>query len=419
MTDLGNGQVSLDARGEFYSSSLGVLSGGTLITPTVFAGKNMRFSTSAASLLGGGDVNIVGPNGQIATFGVEAQESCGLKTRELLAVPFPDGNSRVELDLSLGPEYDDRPERDGAPRPLVLIGTKVFGLRETPFEGNGGSCVRDAETVCKYRFIAPTADIRNAQSFLVRDLRWQHMVDGGTVRFAPSFGTVTVAIPGGADGPKPGPKQQVSPDKAGGTTGTSPPTLGVFTIGGFDFQKLMRCDEAVLLWNGSAAKRGRDHPCLRILIGGEEQLPLAEKMKFKVHSDNTATFSLPGGTLTKAKSISFQLAGSSKLETLLPVEWVVPLPKTEVVGTPGPTPSYLRVGDSVTVSFPGANLAQVDAVTFDRKIALVKNYNSDKAALEIVVTTDVTNLPGRKELTASVNGKSIAGLQIEVIGTKQ
>ncbi len=273
---------------------------------------------------------------------------------------------------------------------------EVYGLREAPFEKGGSPCERAfGRTVCKYRFIAPTSDIRNAQSYLVRDLTLHHMNHRGTIRFAPSFASVTISS-----------LYPVNVPAAAGRAGpmavaTPPPPNSFFSISGFDFGKLRRCDEA----------HDSEHPCLRVFVGIRQQQP--EDTQFAIQSDNIATAFFTASMLGKAKAIRLQLDGGADAQRYPRVEWALLIPKSDDA-KPLPTPSFLKVGDCGKVSFPGANLATVDKVTFEDQ-TLASHYNQDSSALEVIVTTSVTKLSGHKEFTASVSGRNVAQLQIDVM----
>jgi hypothetical protein len=135
VTDIGNGTLKLAAQGEFFSPGITVRSGPNNVAPTVFDGRNVELFASAHDVLQAGDLSVIDPNGQARPFGIpsdpELPDKCGLEGASLIAIPYPDGNSRVTLDLTLGSSFDLN--TDGIPQPLVLVGNQVFGLQETPF----------------------------------------------------------------------------------------------------------------------------------------------------------------------------------------------------------------------------------------------------------------------------------------------
>jgi hypothetical protein len=196
VADLGGGQLKLSATGNFYSSSLGVLSSQNTLSTLFFDGSTLEAYGSALNLLESGDLKIVGQNGQNAPFAILTNSTrqndltCGIARATTHAVPRPDGNSRAFVDLDLGESY--RLAEDGEPRPLVLINSQVYGLKESPFLK--GQCTPEAlppqpaiPAKCHYEFVVPTVNLRNGQTFLVRDLAWDQLRFAGTVEFIPSF----------------------------------------------------------------------------------------------------------------------------------------------------------------------------------------------------------------------------------------
>ena len=107
MTDLGGGQLKLSAKGNFYSSSLSVLSSQNTLSELFFDGSTLEAFGSAVNLLEGGDLKIVGQNGQNAPFGIVTSptanqiSACGISMASVRAVPRPDGNSRVYTSILL------------------------------------------------------------------------------------------------------------------------------------------------------------------------------------------------------------------------------------------------------------------------------------------------------------------------------
>jgi hypothetical protein len=202
VSDLGGGQLKLSATGSFYSSSISVLSAQNTLAISFFDGATLEAFGNAHDLMVGGDLKIVGQNGQNSSFGIatnqdaDKDQSCGLSQVTARAVPRPDGNSKVYIDLTLGPRYSIS-AGDLEPNPLVLIGGQVYGLRETPFVNVPADRCVDATPAtsatpatparCQYQFLAPTTSLRNGQTFLVRDLAWDQMQMMGHLEFLPSF----------------------------------------------------------------------------------------------------------------------------------------------------------------------------------------------------------------------------------------
>lgn len=203
VSDLGAGQLKLSATGDFFTSSISVLSTQNVLSSVFFDGKTIQVFGNAHDLLEGGDLKIVGQNGQNAPFAIATNSTfepqmCGISDATLNAKPRPDGNSLVDLGLTMGQQYQAHGE-DGEPHPLVLIGSQVYGLRESPFLNDPGNrCERasgDVQFTCSYEFLAPTTSLRNAQTFLVRDLAWDQMQFAGTTHLLPSFTAATALAP--------------------------------------------------------------------------------------------------------------------------------------------------------------------------------------------------------------------------------
>jgi hypothetical protein len=138
--------------------------------------------------------------------------------------------------------------------------------------------------------------------------------------------------------------------------------------------------------------------CLDILIGNKS---VQKDVSFESDGDNEATLLVTPDQVGKAKAIRFRLSGMrSPLQPL--VEWDLPLPKSEeakAVASPG----FLRVGDSQTVSFSGVDLSAASAIDVKfEKVLLEKNYKPATKTLDVVVTTDITQKAGRKELSLTV-----------------
>jgi len=394
MADLGAGQISLKAHGQFYSSSLGVITGANTLIPRAYDGTTIEVDSSAHDLLQAGELSIIDPNGQTGPFAVapNPRRACGIINSEMQAVPYPDGNSRVTLSLGLGGDYNVNNSADGPPHPLILIGDAVYGLKETPFLDYGSFCFtmqtgtqNPAHTTCQYSFTAPTTSLRNAQTFLVRDLTWVGFSKVGSIQFSPSL--VSLAI------------SSSYPVSEGATT-------MFYTMSGFDLGRLhLRCSnfDSVLT------------PCIRVFTGDQER-PL-NQIGFTIQTNNVATFLLSSEQAGKSKTVRFQLEWERNNPTSK-VEWALTIPKDiDAASKPTPSPAFLRVGDSQKVSFTGGSLCQSSPPAIENYTVLFqgaalaatcKNPGSSSASLEVTVSTVVTTLFGRKEFTVTaVNGVAL------------
>jgi hypothetical protein len=126
--------------------------------------------------------------------------------------------------------------------------------------------------------------------------------------------------------------------------------------------------------------------------------------------------------LGDAKAIRFLLSGTAPPRFPIDdswVEWDLALPKADT-SKPSPTPGYLRVADSGIVSFVGGDLSTIDpsSVTFETS-KLVATYNAEKKSLDVAITTDVTKLPGHKELNAKIKGNPNKTVQLPIDVVKQ
>jgi len=387
VSDLGGGQLRLTATGQFYSSTMTVLEGAAPLTPVAIDGKKVELFANAHDLLEANDLLLIGQNGQNVPFAISVDEQkkgnglCSIRQAELHASPYPDGNSRVELDVSLGSGYVMNGEFDGVPHHLVLAGSNVYGLRETPFTQESDPCQERTSTTpvhCRYSFIAPTTDLRNAQKFLVRDVTWEDMQASGTTVFAPSFTGLSI----------------LSADPSSSDNGKT-----TFALAGYDFGRIqLECNSSI----------NRDRPYLQIFIGAKALSP--SDIGFTIQSDNLATMFLNKEMLAGAKAVRFRLSGSPYGYPDQNAEWELPIPKadsTKIVASP----AFLRVGDSETVSFSGRDFstfsAKTDSVKFeDQAVALAAKYNPDSKSLEVIISTKVTSQAGHKELTLTMGGKA-------------
>jgi len=435
MTDLGNGQILLDAKGEFYSPTTTVLSGTTAISPTLFDGKHIRLVASAQDLLAGGDLVLVGPGGQRVPFGIQfnpsKEDECRMTTSEVFATPYPDGNSRAKLILEYGAAYNYDRKFDGVPHPLVMVGGKVYGLKETPFAKTDNVCERvmkddlPEKTICTYQFVAPTTDIRNAQNYIVRDLTWSRMSSEGKVDFQPSLASITGIT---AD------KVQTPPASTSLTTikGSGVTTIitsgmtavtgdgvtsvvvsdanaavskRILSLSGYDLSKFAK--SPICPDTDDQRIKATNYPCIQILFENDPNPIKPSDADFNIQTDNVAIVTLNKAKLDNAKNIRFQIIydppkAANDLNSNLRsrVEWSLALPKTDKLD-PVATPAFLRVGDSQKVSFRDSSLMGYDTVTFEGTKIDGVTYDVGTSSLVIPVTSVVTKLYGRKEFIAT------------------
>jgi hypothetical protein len=175
-----------------------------------------------------------------------------------------------------------------------------------------------------------------------------------------------------------------------------PDPTNFYAVSGYDLTKLkLGCPSPA----DPNAPHDPTNMCLQILIGNNGIR--AGDVSFELDGDNEATLLVAPVQAGKAKTIRFRLSDSQS-PALPRVEWDLPLPKSEEA-KPAPSPAFLRVGDSQTVSFSGVDLSTASGIDVKfEKLTLEKSYKPATKTLEVVVTTDVTQKAGRKELTLTV-----------------
>lgn len=443
VNDIGNGQIRLTARGDFFASGMSVRSGANSVSPTTFDGNSVELFASTHDVLQSGNLTVIGPNGQKSPFAVITadgkERSCGIAEAKIRAVPFPDGNSAVTLETYLGSFYRIDDDLDGQPQPFVLIGNQVYGLQETPFTYT--KCIQadfeSSKTICIYKFVAPTAALRNAQSFMVRDIAWDNFHASGRIEFAPSFSnlvtlsTVPAQSPMTAqestkpkkptiddtsgqaakDGSTKAAKKPASrPAESGAGKSTDEKTT-LYSVTGFDLKKLRtKCPEDFI-------PNDPTELCAKVLIGERE----APKDAFRVVTDNLATVTVSPTDVT-AKSIRFQLLKPwTKKDIIVSdfpiVEWDLTLPK-DTESKSAASPTFLRVGDSQTVSFSGTDWSKCNTATipisYDGVPNLIGTINQQTKALDVLMPTYITGHAGHKEMTASCTSSDNNNKKIQV-----
>jgi len=190
--DMGGGIVKVKADGGFYASGFTAMSGPTTLSPTTFDGSSIQFFANAESLLVTDDMKLAGEDGVTTELGVKPNrgKSCGIESASMTATPRPDGNAWVEVKVTRRDDYDVG--KDGPLHPLILVGTQVYGLHETPFfENANAACSPENGGDCTYHFLASTSVLRSAETYTFRDLSWIGLKASGKVDFAPSFNGLT------------------------------------------------------------------------------------------------------------------------------------------------------------------------------------------------------------------------------------
>jgi hypothetical protein len=443
MADLGGGEIKLTNTGQFATPSVSVLVGTTNVVPLTSDGETLQLFDNAHDLLAADSLKILGPSGSMTAFGMKAKPTgCEISRAKLNAVPYPDGNSRMTLKLTMGRNYVAEESADGFPTPLVLVGSQVYGLKETPFvddykerpnDNQKDSQHQDAKnhtcqghpSVCTYKFIAPTTAVRNAQTFLVKDLRWENMSEKGTIHFFPSFASLASftapPAPSGSSAPALPPCPKIDPKlacscpkveaklcAAPAPAATEDPSTTLM-VSGFDFSDTLGSDACC-----SMASRQLE-PCLKVLAGDGSQFA------FDPVTRNVATLTGKQSIFAKTKTVRFVLNGRCNPDGVdeYSVEWDLPMPKSDKAAGITAAPTFLRVSDSAPVVFSGDKISTVDDTTvmFDGTTHLPAKLSADGTTLTVYVTTTVTKTAGHKVLTVCIKGSCPAQtvqLQIDI-----
>lgn len=411
--DVGGGILKMVASGEFFASGMTVMSAGTNISPTAFDGKTIQFLASAHDLLQNGRLQLLGENGQTTDLAVTTKSNkenrCGITEASLRAVPYPDGNSRARLTLKYGALYLERDQEgqdlDGAIRPLLLIGSDVYGLQQKPFlkplDSRANPCPpnpnEDKGTTCTYEFIAPTDSLRSAQTFLARDPAW-NFSRTSTIDIGPTFTGITslaaaanAAAAGNAAAPG-------DVDLVAALAG-NPPTPGDYVVTGSGFRTFLNVCTL------------RPDCEFYVYAYVDQSNPVSlTPANFRILSDTTAIFHLD--TAPK-KSLKIAWYPASRMYTTsdnLPVAWDIAIPSDSSGKPANPTasPSFLYAGDSETVTFT-ADFSKVNVVNvvFEGTTILLTGPLAKPKSLKVPIPVAVTKIPGHKQFV--VNTTTVSG----------
>jgi hypothetical protein len=386
--DMGNGLLKMSARGNFFASGFTALTGPNTITPATFDGKSVEVFANATNLLMADDLKLVGEDGRTTNLGMRSRFgiTCDISSAQVSAIPRPDGTSLVEATFSSGPNFSL--DFDKAPRPLFLIGTQVYGLHETPFidtnlrgDRCGPTLPGGQGVTCQYHFIAPTTDLRAAETYTVRDLSWKEFKHTGPVTFAPSFTGLTIL------GTKPANVTAICPSTAAITAAAcTPPPL--YSLTGFDFDQLtsQNCQTA---------------GCFEV-YEGLDAFPLAAT-NFQTLSKTTAVLQL---SRPVAPAIAYDYKALRfiwHISATESMEWDLSVPQEAKV--PVTASAILNVGDSTQIIFSGVDIIGTKPLrlVFDNVVVDPSTYSYDipKKALTVAITTSMTSKPGHKEMTLS------------------
>ena len=405
VSDLGGGQLKLAASGDFFESSLSILAGSSTLVPSTFDGHTLELFGSAHDLMEAGDLTILAPGGIRSSLSIPSSSSasnasdCGLTAASAIAVPRPDGNAVVHVALTLGHQYRLEQSLDGPIRPFILVGTQVYGTRESPLVDETCPATSPGNSVC-YRFVAVTSDLRNAQTFLARDLSWGAVRMTGRIEFSPAFASLAALDADPSD------KAKASADP---TTGDA-----TYLVSGFNLSRVrVDCD-----FIREPFKQG--YPCLGVFLGGSAPAE-ALKKAFVPSTDNSAVLKIAKAEVAGVKTVRFKLYDDKDQDDGDWAEWSFPVPKSSTAQDAVASPGYLRVGDSTKVTFTGADFSTIDPtkVTFEGGPPLHAVLSPDQKSLTIDVTTLVTKLAGRKQLMAAGKTTKDKGLALVIDVVRQ
>ena len=366
--DIGGGMLKIRAHGSFFSPAVNLQSGKTIYPPVTFDGRDLQFFAPAKDLLMNGDLNLVGENNQTASLTIpltSRSAACNVDTSSLWAIPQSDGNARVSLILWPGKQFGDELPKT---RPLVLIGSDVYGLKDKPFEA-AKVCDAKGDRVCLYHFTADADSLRAAGNYYVRELSWSRSNLPGSIHFAPFMASLS--------------KYYEDPPKKSKLTQTT------YSVSGRELKYL------------------RDEKSLDLkvyAVNAPGGATLSQK-SLLVISDSQALLTLPFAP--KGKTITLSWVPSRwPLSREAPIVWDLALPTDEAAPEVMRTPSLLFAGDSRTVTFSGVDFSHVKKVTFETKTLLgFKKSPDDPKSMDVFVPTSVTKEAGHKELIAVTEDK--------------
>jgi hypothetical protein len=369
-SEVGGGVLKIHVTGKFFSPGISAVAGPNAIPVFTSDGRTLDMFISALTLMQSGPITLVQEDGSIVPLSLRADDvehsDCNIQPAKLTAVPRPDGTAKVFVRFNYSKTY--RSETDGSTMPAILIGNQVFGLQASPFllhETNPHVCSKSTANVpvtCEFEFVASTDALRAAQTFVIRDLRWEDFSQSGDIDFEPAFSSIKSLLPDSKD-----PNSHPAP---------------VYSITGFGFDSIL---------NNCANKN-----CVQV-YDGADALTTA---KISFASPTTAVFTNPTALKTNALRVVWQSSNDSRA-----VEWDLALPKgagTSVTSSP----ALLNVGDNRTVTFSGGEVLPIatgpatQSIAFDTGISLTAKFDPKTSTLKVLIPASVTQKPGYKEFTA-------------------
>ncbi len=375
--DIGGGLVKIKTHGSFFSPGISLQSGSNTYPAVAFTGQELQFFAPAKDLITNGEIKLVGESNQTASITIpinHSKEGCEINSTWLWAIPQADGTSRVRVTLEPGKGF--KSELPHA-KPLVLIGSDVYGLRDKPFQ-NGLACDKGMDSSCVYHFTATTADLRTASNFYLRELDWSGSNLQGPIHFAPFLASLS-PYSSSPQSPSVKPAQK----KASGVSSEV-----TYLASGTDLRIL---HEATL-------------PQIRA-FSMDEPNGITPKM-LEVLSDTEALITLPHTPKGKTLTIAWKPTPNFwPLSQESPIVWDLTLPGQETKASIAAAPSHLSTGDSRTVTFSGADFSTVAGVSFENSPLVFKVSSDDPTSMDVVIPSGVTKDAGHKELIATTKDK--------------
>jgi hypothetical protein len=360
--DLGGGELKIRTHGTFFSPGIMMQSGKNTYAPVTFDGQEIQFFAPAKDLINNGEISLVGENNKSTSITIPRGNDsggCRIKSSSLWAIPQADGSARVRLMLEPDTKFVSELPRS---RPLVLIGSDVYGLKEKPFQ-NGRVCDSRADHICVYHFQAQADSLRAASDYYVRDLVWSNSNLPGSIHFAPMM--------------------------SGLAKYSSEKTSVTYMVSGSDLKVL--AEEKPLT--------------MRVFSADSPKGAAIAQQDLSILTDSEALLTLPRAP--KGKTITIAWTPSHwPLSREAPIVWDLTLPGQEANSSIAASPSFVYSGDSRTVTYSGVDFSSVQSVKFEGSTALTfKVAADDPKSMAVTVPSAVTKEPGHKELVAATKDK--------------
>jgi hypothetical protein len=356
--DLGAGQLKIKTHGTFFSPGITMQSGKNTYAPATFDGQELQFFAPAKDLINNGEITLVGESNKTASITIPRgtdPAGCRIKSTSLWAIPQADGSARVRLMLEPDKDFTSELPRS---RPLVLIGSDIYGLRDKPFE-NGRVCDKGADHICVYHFTAQSDSLRSAANYYIRDIAWSNYNIPGVIHFAPMLSEVATY------------------------------SSVTYKISGTDLKTL-----------------SEENPLnLKVFTSDSPKGIALKSQDLTFISDSEVLVTMPHPPKGKTMTLAWTPA-RWPLSREAPIVWDLTLPgqadKTPITATP----SFLHSGDSQTITYTGSDFSAVTSVKFENSVSLTFKLSlDDPKSMDVFVPTAVTKEPGHKELIATAKDK--------------